>query len=97
MSDQPSKVSLRNKLPLSLDRFPCPICGAKVYLTAVVEWGADDGEISGVEYDCETEPDIDSDEWPAWHRHHFNMPYVDWLPWETRMMAWLNRQFHYLD
>lgn len=90
-----SKQSIRDKLPLGLPR-PCPICGAKVYLHAVVEWGADDGEIIGVEYECETEPDIDSDEWWDWHGHHYHMPYVDWLPWEVAMLSWLNGRYHNL-
>lgn len=91
----PAKKPLDGKLPLLLDRFPCPICGAKVHLTAVIEWGCDDGEIVHAEYECETEPDIDSDEWPGWHAHHYRMPYVDWLPWEVRMLKWLNRHYFY--
>ena len=82
-------------LPMVLDRFPCPICRAKVHLTGVTEWGTDDGEIIGIEYECETEPDIDSDEWWDWHRGHWNMPYVDWLPWEVRVLKWLNERYHY--
>ena len=87
------KAQIRGVLPLTLPQ-PCPICGAKVVLTHVVEWGADDGEIIGVEYECETEPDIDSDEWPDWHAGHYSMPYVDWLPWETKMIEWLNGRYH---
>ena len=81
-------------LPLVLPQ-PCPICGAKVILTVVIEWDADDGEIIQVEYECETEPDIDSDEWSDWHRGHYAMPYVDWLPWEVAMLRWLNWHYYY--
>jgi hypothetical protein len=87
----------RLPMPLSTPGFACPICGATVHLTGVTEWGADDGEIIGVEYDCETEPDIDSDEWPEWHAGHFAHPYIDWLPWEMRMVTWLNRYYHYRE
>jgi hypothetical protein len=90
------KTSLRGRLPLAMPR-PCPICGAKVYLTDIDEWGADDGEIIGAHFDCETEPDIDSDEWEDWHNGHYHMPYVDWLPWEVKVMEWLNARYHYLD
>ena len=89
-----TKPSLCGKFPLALPQ-PCPICGKTVYLAAVTEWGADDGEIITGEYECETEPDIDSDEWRDWHNGHYRMPYVDWLPWEYRMLDWLNKNYRY--
>ena len=48
----PTRQPLRGKLPMPLPTpgFACPICGSTVHLTGVVEWGADDGEIIGVEY-----------------------------------------------
>jgi hypothetical protein len=100
MSDKAAdaRVSLRGKLPMPLPRFACPICGAKVYLTSVDEWGADDGEIIGASFDCETEPDIpdiDSDARGKWFEGHYRMPYVDWLPWEIKVMRWLNQHYHY--
>jgi len=94
MSDAGKKRLTCDMLPLAMPR-PCPICGAKVLLISVTEWGADDGEILGTEFECETEPDIDSDEWPGWHRGHYSMPYVDWLPWDTAAVAWLNRRYRY--
>jgi len=56
---------------------PCPICGKLVIHTNVLEWRSD-GHIVEVEMECETEPDIDSDEWRDWHNGHYRMPYVDW-------------------
>lgn len=88
------KTPIRGLLPMVLPR-PCPICGSKVYLTGITEWGADDGEISGVDYDCESEPDIDSDDWPSWQGGHWKYPYIDWLPWEIQMMKWLNKNYRY--
>lgn len=87
------KQPINDLLPLAMPK-PCPICGAKVRLTDVDEWGADDGEIIGVSFDCETEPDIDSDEWPDWHAGHYAMPYVDWLPYEVAAKAWLNARYY---
>jgi hypothetical protein len=78
-----------------LPRFSCPICGSRVHLTDIEEWGAEDGEIVQAAFECETEPDIDSDEWREWHRGHYSMPYVDWLPWEVRVLEWLNRHYRY--
>lgn len=94
-----ARESLRGKLPLELPRpeFDCPICGAMVHLTEVTEWGADDGEILTASFDCETEPDIDSDEWWDWHRGHYRMPYVDWLPFEVRALEWINGRYYYGD
>ena len=93
----PEKANLRGSLPLTLPHHPCPICGKAVFLLGVTEWGSDDHQISQAEYECETEPDIDSDEWWDWHDGHFSMPYVDWMPWENKMMEWLNRHYFYDD
>lgn len=94
-----TRQNLRGRLPMALpEPHRCPICGAVVHLTGVVEWGADDGEIRHVEHECDTEPDIDSDEWPDWYAGHWrDMPYLYWLPWEQRMLRWLNRHYYYCD
>lgn len=73
----------------------CPICGKKVYLTDIEEWEDVSGKPLSLSMDCETEPDIDSDEWPDWHAEHHNMPYVDWLPYELRALRWLQEKFVY--
>jgi hypothetical protein len=83
-------------LPMPLPQ-PCPICGAKVILLNVTEWESDTGKPIAVEYECETEPPIDSDDWEDWHSGHFAMPYVDWLPWEMKMMAWLQARYYYRE
>ena len=90
------KRSLRGKLPLLLPE-PCPICGAKVHVTDVDEWECESGSIIGWHCDCETEPDIDSDDWPEWFHGHYAMPYVDWMPYQTRMLRWLNARYHYRE
>ncbi len=82
-------------LPLELPE-PCPICGAKVLLTGVQAWCPDDGSFDTVDLDCETEPDIDGPDWPDWHRGHFSMPYVDWLPYENRMLDWLDETYFWV-
>lgn len=94
-----TRQPLRGKLPMPLPspQFACPICGATVHLCGIIEWGADDGEIIGVEYECETEPDIDAPDWHDWHLGHWSHPYMDWLPWEEEMLEWLNRNYHHRD
>ena len=66
----------------------CPICKAAIYIEHVHEWAVDNGEPMGLDLGCETEPDIDSDEWPDWHAMHFAMPYVDWLPLTEIVLKW---------
>jgi hypothetical protein len=73
---------------------PCPICGKGVVVETVTEWH-DDGTIVHAEIECETEPDIDSDEWSDWHAEHYAMPYVDWLPYEVRALKWLAERYTY--
>jgi hypothetical protein len=86
------RVSLRGRLPLTLP-FPCPICRGSVSLVAVIEscgWN-----MVEVEFECESEPELGSPDWPAWHAGHFAMPYVDWLPWRERALEWLNRNYRH--
>ena len=79
--------------PLVLPQ-PCPICGERVELWAVTEWEADDGDARAIEYECVTAPHFDADEWWDWFHGHYRMPYVDWLPWERKVLAWLNCNYH---
>lgn len=74
---------------------PCPICGKGVMLESVTEWGSESGVIVHAEMECETEPDIDSDEWPDWHAEHHYMPYVHWMPYEIRALKWLRTNYRY--
>lgn len=85
-------ASIDGLLPMAAP-LPCPICGNKVLITAVTEWESESGKIVSYEYECETEPDIDSDEWWGHHGEHYSMPYVDWLPWEKRVDRWLARRY----
>lgn len=86
------QVIVDEMLPLLLPE-KCPICEAKVYLTEVSCWETDTGKIEQISCDCETEPEIDSDEWWTWHREHYSMPYVYWLPYEIRALEWLNARY----
>lgn len=77
----------------------CPICGAGLLLDAgeATELDESTGEwiATEINLDCESEPDIDSDEWDEWHRWHYSMPYVDWLPLEQRILMAVRRKFHF--
>lgn len=82
-------------LPIPESVAQCPICKAALILEGIEEWDADTGEVaeSGFTVECTTEPDIDSDEWPEWHRGHYAHPYIDWLPLEPVIHRWLTRNY----
>lgn len=71
----------------------CPICDASISVEEVQEWECETGKPVGISVNCDTEPDIDSDEWPDWFHHHWSMPYVDWLPVENRVLKWFQRNY----
>lgn len=88
-------------LPMPLPE-PCPICGKNVYLYHVDEWETESGKVVHFEMECESEPpmpDLESevfnDEWDDWFNGHYSMPYVDWMPYEYRMLDWLNQRYRY--
>jgi len=97
VSTTTDKIDIRTVLPLTLpmDKLACPMCWSSVILTQVLCWGTDSGEILEAEYDCDTEPDMDSEEWDDWFRgHHERMPYVYWLPFQQRLLTWLNETYY---
>ena len=71
----------------------CPICDEPIVIEEVSEWECENGKPISISIDCTTQPDIDSDEWWDWHRGHWSMPYVDWLPVEMLVLRWF--QAHY--
>jgi hypothetical protein len=80
-------------LPVPKEVAACPVCGAPIVVEEVVEWECDGGRIVSLSIECTTQPDIDGDQWLDWHRGHWSMPYVDWLPVEVRVTRWLNRYY----
>lgn len=95
-----TKDTLDKMMPIKVPRkvAECPICGADVQIEEVMEWHEEQGGHmrvdldSTVHFNCVTEPDIETDEWEDWHRGHWSMPYVDWLPLERPILYWLDRQ-----
>lgn len=75
----------------------CPICGANLYIE-MDEW-EEDGEggwkAASPKAQCTTEPSIDSRKWREWHDWHYQMPYVDWLPVEMRIKAWMDKTYRF--
>lgn len=80
----------------------CPICGAAIVIDDIDGWEEIDGgdEVpseSGLHLNCSTEPDIASREWNDWHRSHWSMPYVDWMPLYPRVLAWLIDHYRFTE
>jgi hypothetical protein len=79
------------------DSFKCPICDAAIFIEEVDAWHEDDdGEMiaEAVKIDCSTFPGFDdNDEFNAYMRSHWSMPYVDWLPLETIVTEWVNKRY----
>lgn len=82
------------KLP---DSFRCPICNAALYIEEVNAWTEGDGgslKAEAVKVDCVTFPGFDDhDAFEAYMSGHYSMPYVDWLPLETKITAWVNERY----
>lgn len=77
----------------------CPICGAAVTVE-IDEWEQlDDGSWvageCGTHTSCITEPDADSSDYENWLSEHFNMPYVDWLPMDSKIKEWLDENYRF--
>lgn len=71
----------------------CPICGEPIWIEDIQEVEEDGDRLlpTTATITCSTEPDVDSDEWPAWHDGHFSTPYIDWLPIKNRILNWLEQ------
>ena len=88
-----SKENIVQLLPMEAP-FPCPICGKKVLIGGVEEWETESGRILKFDSECETMPDFEDDDWDDWFHGHYSMPYVDWLPWEQRVLELLNERYY---
>ena len=74
----------------------CPICGGKLTVGCDGWIELDDGwAADSLSIDCETEPDIDGNDWDDWFRGHYSMPYIDWLPVEYHILRWLNENYRW--
>lgn len=82
------------------EAFKCPICDEALYISEIDEWSKDDGENIVPEHfsiDCVSMPDFEDPEWEDWHKWHYSMPYVDWLPLEEPIKKWLMDNFEFIE
>jgi hypothetical protein len=48
-----------------------------------------------IQLHCTGEPDFSSPDWDDWHRWHYSMPYVDWLPLEQRLLRAVRKKYYF--
>jgi hypothetical protein len=86
------------EVPAIPDSFRCPICGNKLTLE-ISEWEQnDDGSWQAADslyISCVSEPDITDEDYEDWLDGHYQMPYVDWLPVQTRLYSWLEKNYRF--
>jgi hypothetical protein len=79
----------------------CPICGGQVVIE-VNEIEEDyDKTWKAAEYGfsstCETEPEGTDPGFNNWMNHHFQTPYVDWLPVDDKIGDWLINNYRFIE
>jgi len=88
------------EVPEVPDKYRCPICGDKLTLE-IDAWTEDyDGTKAaddGVHVFCVSEPDITDDDFEVWLDGHYKMPYVDWLPVDLKIYAWLEDNYRFVQ
>ena len=80
-------------------QYDCPICGKPIFIEEVTDWIEDDEgnmKAEAVKIECSTFPGFDDiDEFNAFMRGHWSMPYVDWLPLEKIVTDWVNQNYNW--
>lgn len=77
----------------------CPKCGGKLAIMECAGWvEGEPGLLTPHEIHlaCEHEPDIEGETWEEWFNWHYDMPYVDWLPVEMKVLKWFARMARYV-
>jgi hypothetical protein len=76
----------------------CPYCDTKLTAQFTGWTEADDGSgwmADEVDWDCESEPDFDSEEYDDWLDQHTEMPYVYRLPICQKIEKWVNERYRF--
>lgn len=85
-------------IPIPREVGICPYCESDLIAQPTAWEQLDDGtwcaNESGIECTNQPDPD-DEDAWDEWVQEHTDMPYVYWLPVDTKVLAWMRRQFRF--
>ncbi len=90
-------IAANEPIKVPTDVAACPYCETLLTVTPEQWVQRDDGTwaCDGFHDQCETEPDIDTDEWEDWFSAHSVMPYVYHLPVQMKVMDWLNEHYDF--
>jgi len=87
------------EIPGSL--FCCPICG-NLLTCEIDEWSQNDDDSwgvseAGLHLSCASEPELSDDpmKYADWFEGHYQHPYIDWMPLEHRVLAWMNANYRF--
>lgn len=88
------------EVPEVPEQFRCPICGERLALD-IDEWTSDyDGwkaSDTGVHVTCVTEAEVEGTEgWGSWMDGHYQYPYIDWMPIDEKVCAWLEDNYRFI-
>ena len=88
----PIDISTPFKVPSEIA--VCGYCGAQLWVTEIGECACDEfgvcSDVTTLYLECDTEPEVDAPAWDKWLDTHSNMPYVNELPQEIKVIDWLN-------
>jgi len=75
----------------------CPYCGGNLTYVAF-GWEQDENGLwaaDSFDVECSTEPNMDSEEWEDWMQQHSDMPYVNQLPVDKAVEAWIKERYRF--
>jgi hypothetical protein len=75
----------------------CPYCKGDLTYRAN-GWEKDDNDLwmaDSFDMDCETMPELDSEEWEDWFQSHCEMPYVYQLPVDEAVKKYINKKYRF--
>lgn len=74
----------------------CPYCGGSLLINPQEIYEAQDGwMLESFETECNSEPDIESDDWELWWHNHSLMPYIYQLPVNEKIKKWVNNNYRF--
>lgn len=89
-------------MKLPADVATCPICKAALFAVEITGCSMGDDGLwfpDAIGLDCETEPDIESDDYENWYSSHYGWPTVgsDWIPVHVAVEKWMRATFTVVD
>lgn len=78
------------------DVVKCPYCEGSLRVSVSAWTLEEDGWVAEtVDVECQSEPELGSDEWDDWLEEHSEMPYVYWLPVVSKIERLINLKYRF--